>query len=206
MNTAKEKMISQKSYVPDVIVTNYMREKLQFGKEKEKLGLRGKDLQENSAYSNLRKRKTDALDRIFVSMANLTFFFECVAKNPDLEELFEDDIKDLLGVRRNDQNTDIYGFILARLLYSILIVHKSDNNYNDFRLRLNNLLQQVVWNKASQTLIDVFKPEGVQPVANDFDRVKAWTAMLAYNVRPEDKKPRRTFDFHTDELLKKKQK
>jgi len=158
------------------------------------------------AYSNLRKRKTDALDRIFTSMANLTFFFECIAKYPDFEVLFEDDIKDLLGVRRNDQNTDIYGFMLARLLYSILIVQKSDNNFNDFRLRLNCLLQQVVWNKASQTLTDVFRPEGAQPVANDFDRVKAWTEMLAYNVRPEVKKPRRTFDFHIDELLKKKQK
>ena len=54
-------------------------------------------------------------------MANLLFFFECISKYPVLEELFEDDIQDLLGIRRSDPQQQIIGHIVSRLLYWILI-------------------------------------------------------------------------------------
>jgi hypothetical protein len=188
---AQDKLEEQKCYLPDDIVLNYMRDRLDI---KPKNG---------ETPSKLRKRKFDALDRIFISMANLTFFFECIEDYPELEDLFHDDIKDLLGVRRNDTYNQQYGFMFSRLLYGILRVHRTENDHNDFRLMLNNLLQQVVWNKACETIGDVFKTEPAkEAVSMDFDRVKAWTGMLAYSAGPEDNKPRRTFNFQTEELLK----
>jgi hypothetical protein len=68
---------------------------------------------------------------------------------------------------------------------------------------LNDILQLVVSNKASETISDVFKTGPAKDaVSMDFDRVKAWTGMLAYSVGPEDNKPRRTFIFQTEELLR----
>ncbi|MFL6325111.1 MAG: hypothetical protein ACJ72C_10145 [Nitrososphaeraceae archaeon] len=187
----QDKLQAQKCYLPDDIVVNYMREKLH------------KEPKSGETPGNLRKRKIDALDRIFKSMANLTFFFECIANYPDIEDLFHDDIKDLLGVRRNDTYNQQYGFMLSNLLYNILIVKRTENGYNDFRLMLNEILQLIVWNKASETISDVFKTGAAkEAVSMDFDRVKAWMGMLAYSVGPEDNKPRRTFNFQTEELLK----
>ena len=91
------------------------------------------------------------LEKIFTSMANLLFFFECISKYPVLEELFEDDIQDLLGIRRSNPQQQVSGYIFVRLLYSILFVQKN-NNEDDFRLTVNNLLQQVVRNKVKQNL------------------------------------------------------
>ena len=34
-------------------------------------------------------------------MANLAFFFEVIARHPELEDVYGDDIRDLLGIRRN---------------------------------------------------------------------------------------------------------
>jgi hypothetical protein len=93
--------------------------------------------------------------------------------------------------------------MLSNLLYAILIVRRSENDYNDFRLMLNDLLQLIVWNKASETISDVFKTEPAkEAVSMDFGRVMAWTGMLAHSVGPEDNKPRRTFNFQTEELLR----
>ena len=70
---------------------------------------------------------------------------------------------------------------------------------------LNDSLQVIVWNKACETIGDMFKTgRAKEAVSMDFDRVKAWTGMLAYSTAPEDDKPRRTFNFQTEELLKQK--
>ena len=61
------------------------------------------------AFSDKDKRKIRNLDRmkvyilnkhIFQAMANLTFFFESIAESPELQEVFEDDIKELLFWRK----------------------------------------------------------------------------------------------------------
>jgi hypothetical protein len=202
MKDSKKLVDGKNGYLPDKLVINYVREKLLFDKEKNELKLGGKDLADNDRYANLKKRKFNVLDRIFTSMANLMFFFDCIAKYPNLEELFEDDIEDLLGVRRTNQE-QIYGYILANLLYSILFVQKKQNNNADFRLLLPTVLQQIVRNKARQFLTEVFKIQTAsQAVSDDFDRALAWSEMLAHSTNIENKEPSRTLNFDSEELLK----
>jgi hypothetical protein len=108
-------------------------------------------------------------------MANLVLFFKSIAAYPQLGEVFEDDIKDLLGIRRNNPQLNNYGFIIFNLLQSILqigegVYNEKRSHNKDFRLRLNQLLQETVWAKVDESLTDVFKKASAQHVvADDFN-------------------------------------
>src|SRR5437870_3613693 len=113
------------------------------------------------------------------AMANLTFFFRCISKYPQLGEVFEDDVKDLLGVRRENPQSNNYGFIISNLLHSFLLIEEGGYNEKrghnkDFRLRLNQILQEIVRAKVAVSITNVFKNENAQgAVLNDIDRVWA---------------------------------
>ena len=202
MDAESHTSFNSKGYIPDKPIINYVREKLQFEQRRNKLKLRGEDLKENVTYSNLKKRKFDVLKRIFTSLANLLFFFECISKYPVLQELFEDDIEDLLGIRRSNPQQQVSGYIIGRLLYSILFVQEN-NNEDDFRLTVNNVLQQVVRNKVKQNLRRVLITNDASNAAiADFDRAIAWTGMLAVKYNLKNDLPDRTLEFDSDELLK----
>ena len=85
--------------------------------------MRGKDLspEDNKLDYKLRKRQHKVLDGIiFPAMANLTYFLECIADYPEFQEIFEDDLKDLFGIR-NNSGTKHVGFMFKRLVKSALL-------------------------------------------------------------------------------------
>jgi hypothetical protein len=59
-------------------------------------------------------------------MADLTFFFEAIALHPELQEIFENDIKNLLGVRHSGSQE--YGFMFINLIRSIMIIRDTDSS------------------------------------------------------------------------------
>ena len=83
-----------------------------------------------------------------------------------------------------------------------LFVQKN-NDEVDFRLAVNNLLQQVVRNKIKQNLKNTFDTANAcNAVIADFDRATAWTGELAVKFRVKNELPDRTLEFDSDELLK----
>lgn len=158
----------------------------------------------------LDKEKVKVLDKlIFPSMANLSYFFRCLTIYPQLREVFEDDVKDLLGVKRNNPQENNYGFIFFDLLRSILLIGEEirvgERDYDKgFRLRLNQVLQEIVWAKVDVSLANVFKnPSAQRVVADDFNRVWAWTRMLAESVdqsAEDNTPPHRTIRTGTYQL------
>ncbi|HZA70373.1 MAG TPA: hypothetical protein VE548_11800 [Nitrososphaeraceae archaeon] len=83
-------------------------------------------------------------------------------------------------------------------------ISEKETRSKDFRLRLNQILQESVWAKVDLSLIEVFKnPAAQRVVAEDFNRVWAWVRMLAEGVElaPEDNKlPHRTIRFNIIQL------
>jgi hypothetical protein len=158
----------------------------------------------------LDKEKVKILNNyIFPSMANVVFFFKSIVSYPELREVFEDDIKDLLGVRRLNPQSNNYGFVFFNLLHSILLVGEGiyidkREHRKDFRLRLNQLLQELVWAKFEVSLAKVFRNERAQRVvAGDFYRVWGWTRMLAEGLDEANEAiqtPGRIIDFDTYHL------
>jgi hypothetical protein len=142
-------------------------------------------------------KKVDILDKyVFQSMAYLTYFFKYVSTYKDLNKIFGNDIKDLLGIRVEDTESDEYAFIFSDLLRSILSM---DLYEKDFRLRLIHILQEIIWEKVDHYLSHIHENRIlIDVVHDDFKRVSAWTAMLAESIdqTAEDKRrPHRTINF-----------
>lgn len=144
----------------------------------------------------LDKEKVKLLnEHIFPSMANVIFFFRCTSRYTLLREIFEDDIKDLLGVRGKSSKDSDYGLIFSDLVRSILLpglgfLRHEEICDKDFRLRLNQILQETVSAKVDLSLNEVFKnPAAQRVVAEDFNRAWAWVRTLAESVATEDNKP-----------------
>jgi hypothetical protein len=200
-------MVGKKGYVPDKLITNYMQDKLLFEKKRDETDLRGKALKDNEAYLNLKKRKTDVLNKIFTSMANLIFFFESVAEIDDLRSIFENDILDLLGLKRNYPEIHRPGYIFSRLINSILLTGKIPGREDavDFRLLLIDLLQQALTEKISKSLPSVIdrEPGAKKNVLDDFDTARAWTRMARNMVDRNTLSgtPHRIFDIDTSRIF-----
>ena len=153
----------------------------------------------------LDKEKVKLLNEyIFPSMANVVFFFRSISKYPQLKEIFENDVKDLLGVRRENLQDDNYGYIFEALIQSVILpgegfLSAEKIRGKDFRLRLSQILMETVRAKMELSGIDVLKSTNAQRiVAEDCIRVWAWVRMLAADVEsdPADNKPaHRTIRF-----------
>jgi hypothetical protein len=158
---------------------------------------------------HLDKEKVRVLNKsIFPAMANLLFFFKCISEYPQLERVFKNDIMDLLGIRREDPQNQLPGFIFLDLLRFILKVDTGSTDVlskekayqdKDYRLHLNHLLQIMVSKKVRKSLGEVFNNVHAEAVVkDDFIRVWAWTKMLADSVdlEVEDEEiPHRIFEM-----------
>jgi hypothetical protein len=147
-----------KGYTPNKKLINLLRTQLYRRKETQAGRESPEDKKERR---NTDKKKVYYLDKIFKAMADLAFFFEAIAKHPELEDLYEDDIKDLLGIRRKKPSDEskpgpLCGFMFHNLLYNILKVSGSPFEkreiVNDFRLILNHRAEEIVKMKVRRSL------------------------------------------------------
>lgn len=183
-----------KSYLPDYSIVRLLTLLLQY-----KSDIEDRQIVDKSKKRYLDKEKVTILDKfIFPSMANLTFFFKSISRYPELKKIFDDDIKDLLGVRRINPEQNKYGFIFSQLVRSILLIeeepyseevadkedfplHKQSarTEKNDFRLRLNHILQDIIKIKAVDIDLDGVSNSEKRIVQDDFNRVRLWTRIIA---------------------------
>ena len=129
----------------------------------------------------LQNKKIEVLDEIiFPSMANLVFFFEATSENQELAEVFESDMLDLLGIKRLNPSSEYnhYGFIFENLISGIL---QMNSRKDDFRVRLIDILQELIFLKVSSLkILDTQKSTSM--VTNDLQRAKAWTELLGSRI------------------------
>jgi hypothetical protein len=211
MSTAHKPENEGKPYLPDDVLLNYMQEKLQFEIKYIKEDSRGRT--SDPEYDLLNKRKNDVLKKVFKSMANLVFFFESIANIPSssmpymepnerearkvIRELFENDVKDLLGIRRNpNDKRQNYAFVFDRLIHSLIYTGDGDVDKADyFRLKLIHILQDNIYRKVQVPLRTDFSGVGYGIVLNDIGRALAWTEMLAKKVDTKEGTPGNTINF-----------
>lgn len=211
--------LRQRHFGPDSELKEYLSKRLQIAKQMDEMDAAGREIPPEvyASEKSLRTKKVRILNGIvFQAMADLTFFFECIAEHPDLKDIFDNDIQDLLGLRRNTPESQRSGYMFARLIRSILITNKklgfkqedtrrSREEVKDYRLILTDLLQQSVQDKVQRPLSNVIKtPEARKNVLDDFSRARGWTIMLKHSIDENLVKeiPHRIFDFGSGELLK----
>ena len=151
--------------------------------EEEKLKLR-------KIKRNLDRRKVDVLNKhIFRSMANLIIFFDNLAEHPELRNIYEEDVKELLGFI--GQNAKKYeDNIVTRFLQSILTWNTNREPIN-FRLELMSSIQNVIYHKiVNLSLMDENLGESVTNmiVNPDVGRALIWCRMFSAKYRQSEKK------------------
>ena len=116
-------------------------------------------------------------------MANLTYFFNRIVNSEYLEDTFESDIKDLLGVRRLHPNSENYAFMFTELV-GAMITSGSNSHRPNFRLKLIHILQHLIFRKIMNQA--EFETENAkEAVLKDIERSKVWTEMIASRVKEE---------------------
>ena len=135
----------------------------------------------NKIKRNLDRRKVDVLNKhIFRSMANLIIFFDNLAEHPELRNLYEEDVKELLGFI--GQNAKKYeDNIVTRLLQSILTWNTNIEPIN-FRLELILSIQNVLYHKILDlTLMDKNLGDSItNTIVNpDVGRALIWSRMFS---------------------------
>jgi hypothetical protein len=126
-------------------------------------------------------KKVDLLNNyIFQSMAYLTYFFKYVSTSKALNKIFENDVKDLLGIRVKDPESDEYAFLFADLLSSIL---STEFQKKGVRLGLIHILQEISKENVEEYIDSTQKNENIKNIIlGDFDRVSSWTAIFSENM------------------------
>jgi hypothetical protein len=139
---------------------------------------------------NLDRRKVDVLNNhIFRSMANLIIFFDNLSEHPELRDVYEEDVKELLGfigqnAKKYEDNT------VTRLLQSILTWDTIREPIN-FRLELMSSIQNVLYHKITYlTLMDKSLGDSVTNtiVSPDVGRALIWCRMFSAKYRQSEKK------------------
>jgi hypothetical protein len=190
------------SYRPDSRLYGYMKEKLRLEKIKDEIreGKRNQPLSEDDEKleSTLKTVKSrTVLDKIvFPAMANLTYFVGTVGAHKELQRVFEDDLKDLFGIRRKNPQKNAYAFMLRILINSILEwdmkSEKSDVGRKNFRVKLLYLLQEIIFYKSLHYVSScVFNDnlstniEFTKIFGEDIGRALSWTRILSGLVEDE---------------------
>ncbi len=217
-NNDHKKQDGIKHYIPNGDLVNFLGEQLHRRKEIE-AGREPPEDDKGKRNNRIDRLKFHYLDKIFKAMADLSFFFEAIARHPELEKIYEDDVRDLLGIRRK-KPSDKSGFMFYNLLYYILKVSGSPFErreiVKDFRLILTHCAEEIVMMKVRRSLpsgqysrggmLEVNSNEANLHglILDNFARALTYTWMLAsdvYKSQDVEDEPHRTFDFDTEKLL-----
>jgi len=183
-----------KRYVPSEWLKSFLDEKLQL-------------LKKDEPSTKWNKKKVDNMDKLFQSMANLIYFLEMTAKHTELREVFEKDLEDLLDIRPDsevkglsthlgvmDKGVRLTQTNLVRLVYASLIPHEKE--YDNFRLKLLNKMQGIVFNKMWWILHDKFGISQISAsVIDDMAKCVGWTSMFVGPKEYDKTTQKRIIDF-----------
>lgn len=137
--------------------------------------------------------KSRIADKISQEMADITFYFESLAKHKELQELFDNESKDLMGLRQEIQKSihrtekgkhyPIYfrPETLQRLITAILAVESEGDE--SYRLSLLDVLQQIVYSKVVRQKPSNVTDEVTEIMLMDIKRALAWTKLYASNAK-----------------------
>lgn len=135
-------------------------------------------------------------------MVNLVFFFEMIDNYDDIEADFDFYLYDLLGIATDatakyyPQSTAMaHPITFFRLLNAILKIepHKADV---DFRLLLTNIMQGLIRQKLEYAMKNRLKPELIDLMMQDLNRVSMWTKLCEGESREDFNTPAKRTIFN----------
>ena len=169
------KVDSIKYYEPSVIIKDHIKERLQ-------------NLKTDKSSTNLNRKKITVLDKVFQSMADLTYFLEQIAIHPKLEEVFRKDLQDLFDMRPSSEVKQLHPYFgvhmegirlqetaFTRLIFASIL--PDDDQFLEYRLRIMHTLQSMVYAKTKFTMdanYGVYH-QATKSSLNDLGNAGCWT-------------------------------
>lgn len=186
----------QKHYVPSEDITRFFAERLRLErltllKEAAETKL-SKD--EDRLLRRLRTAKSRLLDKVSQEIVDLVFFFESIAAHKELQDIFENDLKELLGVKEyllvatdpldgREYRPYFHPETFKRLVSAILTIYAG--NDNSYRLVLTDSLQELINDK----LRNQKRPDMTEEISNimlsDIQRAQVWTKLYASGIKKD---------------------
>jgi len=172
-----------KSYQPSEQMKNLIEEKLLL-------------LEKDQSSTNWNSQKSKVLNKLFQSWADLIYFLESTAENTELQEVFEEDLKELFEVKPDykvKQLSPLFGVevggmriqetAFARFVFASLIPHEDDSE--NFRLKMLHTLQSIVFAKAWWILTRTIDPHDIITKSALDDLLKAfeWTYHISKSTK-----------------------
>ncbi|MDQ6864278.1 MAG: hypothetical protein M3044_10675 [Thermoproteota archaeon] len=196
-----------KYYQPSASLVEYLHKELQSlrhdtgtpkGRENESQ-IYTRDKKQKKTRTALAKAKFDAVNRVFQSFADIIYFLEFIQDHQELQDLYEDDLKDLLGIHMDvtprPSHFQYRGALFRRFLDACLFQHAETRAKLD--LDFNRLVLYDIVQFAMRVMRRSLDPDEERVVSVHMDNVLAWAKNLAYRVRnTNNKKSRRMLGFN----------
>lgn len=184
-----------KRYGPSSEVKEYVLEKLQFLLRERSLKTAGEELDEADKRTDRRLRvtKNRILDRTFQQMADLVFLLESLSSDEELAQLFEDDLKELIGIRYEEKVPSEWALKTSLIRFTRAFTYSS-NGY--CRTNAIHAMLSTSLDKLEGDLRTRFESKDVYNVVkSDLDRVRAWNNFNREIDSKDDGTPHRLFQI-----------
>jgi hypothetical protein len=202
-------ILKPKRYRPSSKLVEYIREELRMKQIRRTRENAGEDLSsdEKKFERNLDKRKSTWMNKIFQVTADLIFFLECIATNPELREEFKDEYNNLFQFGVEDPSY-YYAFhvipgarnTFLRLISSVLQVE--NRGMHDTSMAATYLAQEAVYEKMQNVLkynLGEYDSEIASKISSDIRYCLAWIRFVSV---PDEQKThlRREIDYYNPVL------
>jgi hypothetical protein len=202
-------ILRPKCYRPDPDLVEYIRKELQMKEIRRTRENAGEDLSdhEKKVEKNLNKTKSKWMDRIFQRTADLIFFLECIATNPELREEFKDEYNNLFRFGVEDPSY-YYAFhaipdrenTFRRLISSVLQLE--NRRMHDTSMTATYIAQEAIYKKMRKVLeenLGEYDPEIASKISSDIQYCLAWIRFVSV---PDEQKThlRREIDYYNPVL------
>jgi hypothetical protein len=175
-------------YMPDTVLVEYIHKRLRYEQAK-----RAERMSENAAGkaendTNIKDNGPDSrmynyvMNKvIFPSMANILYFLEQVSKHGELQEVFDEDIEELLGLKIPPDKIH-KGYLPA--IYRLLLATVTWNNEKDptnYRLHVIENMQKICHDRLQNiAYLDGSKgPDMARLIGSDIGRAWTWAQVFA---------------------------
>jgi len=158
------------------------------------------------------RKKVDFLEKMFQSYADLIYFLENTAVNPELHEVFKGDLQDFFDIRAPRQTQQLHTLFgidrtpariqetaFTRLIFASIVPAEDpgDKDFQTYRLKLLDILQSIIFAKMSFVLRHTYgvNKQVTKSALHDIETSCGWTAMVGRADYEKDYEPKRILDF-----------
>jgi hypothetical protein len=198
MTKKKKENRSSIYYCPSPSLAAGLQEELHFLDSSSETTGQGKDQKLSRRKNTKSKRKYDILERVFKAFVDLVYFVEFIEDHPELHEIYDSNLKELFGIRFDDnlacsQGKNRSSSLFHRFVSSCLLNNLARQKEVDFRV----LMIQSMIDNAIQAMEYRFEENRreLELLRNNVQNTRLWSNLLASRYKENEKNALRKIGY-----------